>query len=257
MRKDLFIAGRWLYVMVVFPMVLYAAHANALDAQAIVKASFDYWRGNTSVAVVDMTIHRPTWERIVTMKVWTRGEEDSIFRIIAPAKDKDNGTLKKGKNMWMYNPKINRVIKIPPSMMSQSWMGSDFSNDDLSKTDSLLHDYVHEIVGTETHEGQTVYVIRSVPKPDAPVVWGMQKLKIRADHIFLEQVFFDEELKPVRVMSAHQIQTLGNRLFPKNWKMQKMDVQDEYTFLEYKELSFDDNLPDWIFTLSNLRNPKR
>jgi outer membrane lipoprotein-sorting protein len=257
MRKDLFIAGRWLYVMVVFPMVLYAAHVNALDAQAIVKASFDYWRGKTSVAVVDMTIHRPTWERIVTIKAWTRGEEDSIFRIIAPAKDKDNGTLKKGKNMWMYNPKINRVIKIPPSMMSQSWMGSDFSNDDLSKTDSLLHDYVHEIVGTETHDGQTVYVIRSMPKPDAPVVWGMQKLKIREDHIFLEQVFFDEELKPVRIMSAKQIQKLGNRLFPKNWKMQKTDVKDEYTFLEYKELSFDDNLPDRIFTLSNLRNPKR
>jgi outer membrane lipoprotein-sorting protein len=257
MRKDLFRTRMRVYVLVVFPMVWPAAHVNALDAQAIVKASFDYWRGNTSVAIVDMTVHRPTWERIVTIKAWTRGEEDSIFRIIAPAKDKDNGTLKKGKNMWIYNPKINRVIKIPPSMMSQSWMGSDFSNDDLSKTDSLLHDYAHEIIGTETHLGKTVYLIQSTPKPDAPVVWGMQKLRIREDHIFLEQAFFDEDLKPVRVMSAHQIQMLGNRLFPKNWRMQKVDVADEYTLLEYKELSFNDNLPDWLFTLSNLRNPRR
>jgi outer membrane lipoprotein-sorting protein len=257
MRKDLFRTGMWVYILLVFQVVWHAANVNAFDAQAIVKASFDYWRGKTSVAIVDMTIHRPTWERIVTIKAWTRGEEDSIFRIMAPAKDKDNGTLKKGKNMWMYNPKINRVIKIPPSMMSQSWMGSDFSNDDLSKTDSLLSDYVHEIIGTETHDGKTVYLIQSRPKPDAPVVWGMQKLKIREDHIFLEQAFFDEDLKPVRAMSAHQIQMLGNRLFPKKWRMQKVDVPDEYTLLEYKELSFDDNLPDRLFTLSNLRNPGR
>jgi outer membrane lipoprotein-sorting protein len=244
-------------MMLVFQMAWPATHAYALDALAVVKASFDYWRGQTSISIVDMTIHRPNWERIVTIKAWTKGEKDSIFRIIAPAKDKDNGTLKRGKNMWMYNPKINRVIKIPPSMMSQSWMGSDFSNDDLSKTDSLLRDYTHEVIGTETHDGKTVYLIRSMPKPDAPVVWGMQKLKIREDHIFLEQVFFDEELKPVRIMSAHQIQMLGNRLFPKKWKMQKVDIPDEYTLLEYKELSFDEDLPERLFALSNLRNPKR
>jgi len=257
MRKSLFRTGIRLDMVLVFAMMCPAGQLSALDAQAIVKDSFDYWRGQTSVSIVDMTIHRPNWERVVTIKAWTKGEEDSLFRIIAPAKDKDNGTLKKGKNMWMYNPKINRVIKIPPSMMSQSWLGSDFSNNDLSKTDSLLHEYTHGIIGTETHDGQTVYIIQSIPKPAAPVVWGMQKLKIREDHIFLEQAFFDENRQPVRVMSAHAIQMLGNRLFPKKWKMQKVDVTDEYTLLEYRELSFNEELPDGLFTLSNLRNPRR
>jgi outer membrane lipoprotein-sorting protein len=217
--------------------------ANAQDAHAVVEASFNYVRGKTSISVVDMTVHRPNWERVMTVKAWTRGQDVSLFRIVDPPKDSGNGTLKKGREMWMYNPKVNRVIKIPPSMMSQSWMGSDFSNNDLSKS--------------ETHEGKKVYVIKSIPKPEAPVVWGMQRLKIREDHIFLEQKFFDEDLKPVKTMTTLQIQMLGGRLFPKVWKMQKADTNDEYTLLEYRELQFDRSVPDSRFTLSSLRTPRR
>ena len=100
------------------------ANVEAQDAQALVENSFNYMRGKTSISTVDMTIHRPDWERVVTIKAWTKGEKDSIFIIIAPAKDKGNGTLKKGREMWMYNPKVNRTIKLPPSMMSQAWMGA-------------------------------------------------------------------------------------------------------------------------------------
>jgi outer membrane lipoprotein-sorting protein len=214
-------------------------------------------RGKTSVCTVDMTIHRPDWERTITIKAWTKGQNDSIFRIIAPPKDHGNGTLKKKREMWMYNPKVNRVIKIPPSMMSQAWMGSDFSNDDLSKTESLIKDYSHTIIGTETHEGKKVYVIKSTPKPGAPVVWGMQRLKIREDHIFLTQEFYDEDLKLVKALTTLQIQMLGGKLFPRVWKMQKADVKDEYTLLKYKELTFDQNLPDRLFTLSSLKIPRR
>ena len=147
--------------------------AHGVDAGSIVEDSFKYIRGKASIATVVMTIHRPEWERKMTIKTWTRGQTDSLFYIDAPAKDHGNGTLKKGREMWMYNPKINRVIKVPPSMMSQSWMGSDFSNNDLAKSDSLLTDYSHSIIGTETHDGLTVYLIKSMPKPEAPVVWGM------------------------------------------------------------------------------------
>jgi outer membrane lipoprotein-sorting protein len=220
--------------------------ANAQDAQAVVEAGFNYIRGKTSICVVDMTVHRPDWERVVTIKAWTKGQDESLFRIIAPPKDNGNGTLKKKRQMWMYNPKVNRVIKIPPSMMSQSWMGSDFSNNDLAKSDSLIKDYSHTIMGIETHEGKKVYVIKSLPLPEAPVVWGMQKLKIREDHIFLEQEFCDEDLRPVKTLTTLKIQMLGGRLFPKVWKMQKAGVMDEYTLLEYKELSFDKNLPDMM-----------
>ena len=97
------------------------------DVLALVKEAVDYYRGKASIATVGMTIHRPEWERTMTIKAWTKGQKDSLFFISAPPKDEGNGTLKKGREMWTYNPKINRVIKLPPSMMSQAWMGSDFS----------------------------------------------------------------------------------------------------------------------------------
>jgi len=253
MAKELILA-LWL---VLFLFVGGGTNAKAQNAQAVVEDSFNYMRGKTSVCTVDMTIHRPDWERTITIKAWTKGQNVSIFRIIAPPKDHGNGTLKKKREMWMYNPKVNRVIKIPPSMMSQAWMGSDFSNDDLSKTESLIKDYSHTIIGTETHEGKKVYVIKSTPKPEAPVVWGMQRLKIREDHIFLAQEFYDEDFKPVKALTTLQIQMLGGKLFPRVWKMQKADVKDEYTMLEYKELTFDQNLPDSLFTLSSLKIPRR
>ena len=233
------------------------ANVEAQDAQALVENSFNYMRGKTSISTVDMTIHRPDWERVVIIKAWTKGEKDSLFTIIAPAKDKGNGTLKKGREMWMYNPKVNRVIKLPPSMMSQAWMGSDFSNNDLSKAETLIKDYIHTIIGTETHEGKKVYVIKSMPKPEAPVVWGMQKIKVREDRIFLSQEFYDEDLQLVKALTTLQIQMLGGKLYPRVWKMQKADVKDEYTLLKYKELVFDEDLPDRLFTLSSLKTPKR
>ena len=228
------------------------------NADKIVQAGFNYMRGKASVSTVIMKIQRPDWKREVTIKAWTRGEKESIFQIIAPAKDKGSGTLKKGHEMWTYNPKINRVIKLPPSMMSQAWMGSDFSNNDLAKSDSLLHDYIHTLEGTETHEEKIVYLIKSMPKPDAPVVWGMQKLKIRQDNILLVQEFYDEDLKLVKKMVSSQIQMMGRRMFPKFTKMQKSGtLSDEFTLLEYVELEFKDTLPDNMFTISELKNIRR
>jgi outer membrane lipoprotein-sorting protein len=232
-------------------------HTHAQDAQSVVNDSFKYMRGKTSVSTVVMTIHRPDWQRTMTIKAWTKGEKESIFWITAPPKDKGNGTLKKKNEMWIYNPKVNRIIKLPPSMMSQAWQGSDFSNNDLSKTDSIINNYSHTIIGTETHEGKKVYLIKSMPKPEAPVIWGMQKLKIREDHIFLEQAFFDEDLQPVKTMTTSLIQKIGGKLFPVIWKMQKNGVKDEYTILEYEKISFDETLPNSLFALSSLRTPTR
>jgi len=231
--------------------------AMAQDAQALVEAGFNYIRDKASVSIVEMTIHRPTWERKVTLKAWTLGEKDSLFTIISPPKDNGNGTLKKGREMWMYNPKINRVIKLPPSMMSQAWMGSDFSNNDLTKSDNLINAYTHQITGTEIHEGKTVYLIESIPKPQAPEVWGMQRLKIRDDNIFLEQVFFDEDLKPVKRLRFLEIKMIDGKLYPNKWVMRKTDETDKYTIVEHKMLEFKESLPASFFSLSNLKNPKR
>ncbi|WP_207682543.1 outer membrane lipoprotein-sorting protein [Desulfonema magnum] len=245
-----------LFFSLFFFMALYA-RAEEKTPQSLVEGCLNYLRGKTSVSTVVMTIHRPEWERTMSIKGWTKGQTDSIFTIIAPPKDYGNGTLKKGREMWMYNPKVNRVIKLPPSMMSQSWMGSDFSNNDLAKSDSLIKDYTHTIEGTETREGKKVWIVRSMPKPDAPVVWGMLKLKIREDYIFLEEQFYDEDLKLVKSMTGQDIQMLGGKLFPKMWKMQKADVKDEYTLLDYKALAFEDDLPDNLFTVSSLKTLRR
>ncbi len=253
MTKKLLIA----FCLALFIIAGLCGSGKAEDAQALVQASFDYYRGKASTATVDMTIHRPDWERVVTIRAWTKGQEESLFWITAPPKDEGNSTLKKGREMWIYNPKVNRVIKLPPSMMSQSWMGSDFSNNDLAKSDSLIKDYSHSLTGTETHEGKKVYLIQSIPKLEAPVVWGMQKLKIREDHIFLSQAFFDEDLKLVKIMTAHDIQMLGGKLFPRAWRMQKAEARDEYTELTYNELDFKEDLPENLFTLTNLKNPRR
>jgi len=246
------------FIGTMFFTIFFLNHfAMAQEAQGLVESSWDYMRDRASIATVGMTIHRPGWERKVVMKAWTRGRKDSLFFIMAPPKDKGNGTLKKGRAMWMYNPKVNRVIKLPPSMMSQAWMGSDFSNNDLSKSDTLLTDYEHTIIGTERHEGKKVFLIKSIPKPDAPVVWGMQKLKIREDHILLSEEFYDEDLKPVKVMTTLEIQRLGGKLFPRVWKINKFDKKEEYTQLTYKALAFMPHLPDGLFTLASLRKVRR
>jgi len=231
--------------------------AGSQNAQALVEAGFHYMRDKASISLVDMTIHRPDWQRVFTIKAWTLGDKDSLFTIMSPARDYGNGTLKKGKQMWMYNPKINRVIKLPPSLMSQAWMGSDFSNNDLAKSDSLINEYRHSIIGTATHNGKKVYIIQSIPKPKAPVVWGMQRLKIREDHIFIEQAFYDEDLKVVKILKFLDIQMLGGKTYPKKMIMEKADEKDNFTTVEYKTLVFKKHLSAGLFTLSNLKKPKR
>ncbi|MCG8636395.1 MAG: outer membrane lipoprotein-sorting protein [Desulfobacterales bacterium] len=244
------------FIMSVTPAL---AVAGEPDAYEIIGRAWDYMRGKTSVSVVHMTVHRSDWERKSTIKAWTKGREDSIFKIIAPKKDKGNGTLKLDRDMWTYNPKINRVVKIPPSMMSQSWMGSDFSNNDLSKADTILVDYTHEIIGRETGNGFIIYEIKSLPKPDAPVIWGMQTLKIREDGVLVEQAFYDEDLEAVKIMTTADVRDMGGRPFPLKWTMRAMDAESEqdYTLLEYESLSFDIRLRDNLFTLNALRTPLR
>jgi outer membrane lipoprotein-sorting protein len=236
-------------------MCLYGSQALAgPDADTLVRRAFEHWRGQASTAVTDMTIHRPTWERTIRIRGWTRGDSDSLIVIIDPPKDKGNGTLKTDGGMWMYNPKINRVIKLPPSMMNQSWQGSDFSNNDLAKSDSLIRDYTHSLLSEESQGGHTLYRIRSIPRPEAPVIWGMMALTIREDHILLEQIFYDEDKKPVKIMTASDIRMTDGRLFPRHWLMKKAGAADEYTVLNYRELRFAVDPDPGLFRLSGLKN---
>jgi outer membrane lipoprotein-sorting protein len=245
-----------LSLLCVFLPAVQAGDQNQ-EVRDMVRAAFDHYRGKASRATVEMVIHRPSWQRSMTMEAWTKGETQSLIRITAPAKDEGNGTLKNGRDMWTYNPKVNRVIKLPPSLMSQSWMGSDFSNNDLAKTDSIINEYTHTLAGTETSGSHKVYVIKSMPNPGAPVVWGMQELKIRDDHLLLSQTFFDESLAPVKKMTASDIRIMGGRLFPATWKMQETGKEDQYTLLLYHKLAFLSDLPERLFTVQEVKTLRR
>lgn len=244
-------------LMMVALIALNHGFSGAQNAQEIIEAGFDHYRGKASKASFEMVIHRPNWERRMQMVAWTKGTDRSLVRITAPAKDKNNGTLKRGRDMWTFNPKVNRVIKLPPSLMSQSWLGSDFSNNDISKSDSILTDYRHTLAGTTTHEGRKVNIIESIPYPDAPVVWGKQVLHIRDDNVLILQEFYDEDLQPVKRMIGEEIQMMGGRMFPKVWKMHEYDKPGQYTLLRYHKLSFLDDLPDRYFTLNQLKTRQR
>lgn len=223
------------------------------NARAVIAKALDHVRGITSISKLTMTIHRPDFERSMTLRVWTAGMQDALFFIEKPKRDAGNGTLKKGRQMWSFNPKVNRVIKLPPSMMSQAWMGSDFSNNDLSKSDSILEDYTHRITGKSIVRGLTTYRIESIPKEEAPVVWGKQETTIRDDGILLRQAFYDEDMVLVKEMLTRSITMLGGRPFAKVWVMRKAEEADRHTTMVYEELEFDTPLKPGLFTLTSLK----
>lgn len=226
------------------------------DARQLIQQAMDHWRDTTSFSVITMTIHRPDWERTMTMKVWTRGEKNSLVRIIAPAKDRGNGTLLLDKAMWSYSPKINRIIKIPSSMMNQSWMGSDLSNKDIARSTDIIDQYKHTLLRTEQQNGHTVYTIESVPKEDAPVVWGKEVIKVRDDYNMIEHTFYDQEMKPVKRMESTKIGKMGGKTVPLNQRVYKIDTPEEWTSISISEANYGISIPQSRFTLSSLRNPR-
>ncbi|MEM1250127.1 MAG: outer membrane lipoprotein-sorting protein [Acidobacteriota bacterium] len=226
------------------------------SAQELVRKAWDQQRGQTSVAEITMTIHRTDWERSMSMRAWTAGLDDALVRVTAPRKDAGNGTLTKDDAMWSFAPKINRVIKIPSSMMNQSWMGSDFSNKDVSRSTDIIDQYDHVLLETSEHEGKKVYVIESTPHEDSAVVWGKEVLTIREDFVLLSQEFFDQDGVSVKRMEAQEVGLLGGRPMATRLRMAETDQTEEWTEILYESLDFDVDLADSIFTLSNLRNPR-
>jgi outer membrane lipoprotein-sorting protein len=226
------------------------------DAAGIVRASIDNWRGKSSYGEMSMTIHRPTWERTMSMRSWTSGSKKSLVRVTAPKKDAGNGTLMVDNSMWSYSPKVNRVIKVPSSMMGQSWMGSDFSNKDVSRADDIVEQYDHTLLGKEEHEGHTVYVIESIPHEEAAVVWGREVLRIRNDDVLVSQEFYDQDGELVKVLESLEIGEMGGRTIAIRQRMSKRESQNEWTEFRVESVEFDVEISDNVFTRSNLQNPR-
>jgi outer membrane lipoprotein-sorting protein len=228
-----------------------------IDPRNLIQRAMDHWRGLSSYSEVSMTIHRPDWERSMSMRSWTMGDKISLVRVVEPKRDAGSGTLTKDNNMWTFSPKINRIIKVPSSMMSQSWMGSDFSNKDISKSTDILDEYEHTLLETREDGDHLVYVIESVPHEDAAVVWGKEVLFIRDDFILLEQQFWDQDEVLVKSMKAREIKTLGGRTVASTIRMGKEGAPEDWTEMSVQDIQFDVSNPDSLFTLSNLRNPRQ
>ena len=230
------------------------AAPNAIDVDVLVAGAVDQTRGLSSYAEMAMLIKRPSWQRKSTLKAWTRGREDALIRFVAPTRDAGNALLKQGENMWTYTPKLNRSIRLPGGMMSQSWAGSDFSYNDMSRSDKWLRQYSLEHVASEQHDGMAVYVIDAIPNEDAAVVWGKEQLRIRADLVLLELAYFDQDMQPVRLMRSLKVGELGGRIMATRMRMQELDKPDQYTELEYLHMDFDIDVPERTFTLFSLQS---
>ncbi len=227
-----------------------------LDARQLVRAAIEHWRGLSSYTEMTMIIHRPDWERSMTMRAWTKGQERSLVRVVEPRKDRGNGTLIDDNNMWTFSPKINRVIKVPSSMMGQSWMGSDFSNKDVARADDIIDQYDHAVLSRETIDDIAVYEIESIPHEDAAVVWGREVLKIRSDYVVLEHAFYDQDGELVKKLVSLEIADMGGRTIAKRQRMTKADEPGEWTEIGVNVVEYELDLDDSLFTLSNLRNPR-
>jgi len=226
------------------------------DAASIVRDAVNHWRGLSSYTEMSMVIHRPDWERSMTMRAWTKGDKQSLVRVIEPKKDRGNGTLTDDNNMWTYSPKVNRVIKIPSSMMGQSWMGSDFSNKDVARADDIIDQYNHALLGTEELDDITVYEIESIPHEEAAVVWGREVLTIRDDHVILRHRFYDQDGELVKTLESLEIAEMGGRTVAKRQRMSKTESPEEWTEIQVNSVEYEIDIRDSTFTQSNLRNPR-
>jgi len=247
-RVALLVGGAW---MLSSSIVLAAPGPTAL-----VKAMLHHWRGDSSYTAITMSIQRPDWQRSMKLISWTRGKRDALVRFIAPPGDAGNATLKLGPSLWLFNPKLSQVIKLPFSMMAQNWMGSDFSYNDLAKSEQIVTDYTHTFGSIKKHGQHRIFTVVALPKPNAPVVWGKVTLTIRDDDVLLEETYYDQNMKPVRQLKTMEVSPLGGRPYSVVMRMTRLDKPGTWTQLRYTKGVFNLRLPGYLFTLSNLRNPR-
>ena len=201
-----------------------------------------------------MTIVRPDWTREVTLKNWSLGTDHALILITGPARDKGTAFLKREREMWNWQPVIDRTIKMPPSMMMQSWMGSDFKNDDLVRESSTINDYTHKILGTETVAGRKCWKLELMPKADAAVVWGKIIIWIdQAEYMQMKTEFYDEDDYLVNTMAGKNIKRMDGKLLPSILEITPADEPDSKTVLEYLTLDFGIDMKESFFSVQNMK----
>lgn len=224
----------------------------------ILRSVDDLWRGRSSEALVSMEVVTAHYTRTITMQAWSEGTEKTLVRIVEPKKERGTATLKAGDSVYTYLPKTDRTIRLTSGMMMGSWMGSHFTNDDLVKESRLVDDYRGVVLFEGERDGRETVDFELIPKPDAPVVWGkiavtLYRHPVSRQWLPESQVYYDEDLAPVRTMVFSDVVELGGRLLPAVMLVRPVDKPDEHTKLVYRKMRFDVPLPADLFSLASLR----
>ncbi len=243
-----------LFVSSFFAAISVTAQDDNLTALDIIERADEKLKGSSSIGQIKMTIVRPEWSREMSMKSWSKGDDFSLILITSPARDKGTAFLKRSKEIWNWQPSIDRVIKLPPSMMMQSWMGSDFTNDDLVKQSSIVTDYHHSLEGRESLNDREAYKIALIPKEDAPVVWGKVITWIDVnDYMQLKTEFYDEDGYLINTMIGKNIKMMGGKLLPTVLEIIPAEEEGHKTIVEHLSLAFDEPIKESFFSLQNLK----
>lgn len=241
---------------VTFGLLLFilALPVPAIEVDELIRHIDRLWRGETSHASMTMAVKTQRYQRTMTMEAWSRGNDYSLVVIQKPIKDRGIATLKVKENIWNYLPKINRVTKVPSSMMSGSWMGSHFTNDDLVQESTFEDDYTSSITFEGTQNGQLIYELTSIPKPNAAVVWGKVVMQINQKNLSPYRArYYDEDGLLIRTMLFDQIKQIGKRTVPMRMSLQPEDKPDESTVITYNDIAFEVPLEESFFSLQNLQ----
>lgn len=226
----------------------------ALSPTDMVERAEDLLWGKTAVGEFDMTISTPDWTRTLSLRAWMDRPAKSFLRISAPAKDAGISSLRIGSEMWNYLPAIERSIKIPPSLMLQPWLGSDFTNDDLVKESSLVTDYTHRLLAEKSVGGHDAWQVEGTPRPNAAVVWGKIVYAIRKnDFVPLRIDYYDERGELIRTLNYSDIRPVNGRTIPTRWEMQPLAKPGKKTTLLIKSITYDKPVDAEIFSLRNLK----
>lgn len=224
--------------------------AAGQNATEIVRNADKKMRGNTMEANMVIRTIRPAWSREMQCKTWMKGNNLAMILITAPAKDKGVVFLKRKKEVWTWVPSLERTVKLPPSMMGQNWMGTDFTNDDLVKESSVVEDYEHSITGDTLIQGRSCYIIKMIPKPEAAVVWSKVIMCIdKKDFLELNCRFYDEEGRLINTMNSYDIKTMDDRLIPTRFEMIPADKKGQKTEMIYKAIRYNQPIDDSFFTV--------
>ena len=226
-----------------------------LDVNAVVKHFEDMYRSTSSISEVELKITKPRNERTLDMKVWTKGEDKALIVIQSPPREKGITTLKVDNNLWDYLPRVNRTIRIPPSSMMGSWMGSDFTNDDLVRESSLSKDYTYKLAGhVDKPSGWQVDLIA---KPDIVGLWNKIELIVSNDgQIPLQAKYYDRKDRLARTIKWSDVKDFDGHVIPSKMVLTPEDEKGQKTEMIYKDIDFDVTVPESTFSLSQLERKR-